>query len=289
MSYTITENFVKSYASNLYMRAAQISSLFESAVRLEMNVVGHMKSFDRLDSLEAEEDNTRHGDTPLHDITHDRVWAVLRDWIAAPMIDDEDKLKMLIDPTSEYVERVAQAMNRVKDDRVIAAFNATVITGANFDGSSAFDTTNNRIVSGNTGLTPTKLRQSMQALRADEVPAEEEFFFVCAPHQIYTDLMNFAELTSNDYNTIRTLVEGKIGAFMGFKFIMSNRLGTVSSERACYAWAKSGMGLAIAKDKSTDIVRRPDKKNNAQIISKMSLGAVRIEQAKVQQVLCAEA
>lgn len=289
MSFTITENFVKSYASNLYMRAAQIRSLFESAVRLEMNVVGRMKSFDRLDSLEAEEDNTRHGDTPLHDITHDRVWAVLRDWIAAPMIDDEDKLKMLIDPTSEYVERVAQAMNRVKDDRIIAAFNATVITGENFDGTSAFDTTNNRIVSGNTGLTPTKLRQSMQALRADEVPAEEEFYFACAPHQIYTDLMNFPELTSNDYNTIRTLVEGKIGAFMGFKFIMSNRLGTVSSERACYAWAKSGMGLAIAKDKSTDIVRRPDKKNNAQIISKMSLGAVRIEQAKVQQVLCAEA
>lgn len=288
MSYTVTENFVKSFASNLYLRAAQIRSLFESAVRLETNVVGRMKSFDRLDSLEAEEDNTRHGDTPLHDITHDRVWAVLRDWIAAPMIDDEDKLKMLIDPTSEYVERVAQAMNRVKDDRIIAAFNATVITGENFDGTSAFDTTNNRIVSGSTGLTPTKLRQTMEGLMSDEVPAEEEFFFACAPKQIYTDLLNFPELTSQDYNTIRTLVEGKIGSFMNFKFIMSNRLSASSGDRLCYGWAKSGMGLAIAKDKSTDIVRRPDKKNNAQIISKMSLGAVRIEQAKVWQVLCTE-
>lgn len=288
MSMTITENMVKSYASNLYLRAAQIRSLFESAVRVEMNVVGRMKSFDRLDSLEAEEDTTRHGDTPLHDITHDRVWAVLRDWIASPMIDDEDKLKMIIDPTSEYVERVAQAMNRVKDDRIIAAFNATVTTGENFDGSSAFDTTNYRIASGSTGLTPTKLRQTMEKLRAGDVQAEEEFYFACAPKQIYTDLMNFPELTSADYNTIRTLVEGKIGAFMGFKFIMSNRLAASSGDRLAYGWAKSGMGLAIAKDKSTDIVRRADKKNNAQIICKMSLGAVRIEQAKVVQVLCTE-
>lgn len=288
MSFTITENFVKSYASNLYMRAAQVRSLFESAVRLELNVVGRMKSFNRLDSLEGEEDTTRHGDTPMHDITHDGVWAVLRDWIAAPMIDDEDKLKMLIDPTSEYVDRVAQSANRYKDDRVIAAFNADVVTGENFDGTSSFDTTNYRIVSSSVGLTPTKLRQSMEKLRAGEVQPEEDFYLACAPKQIYTDLMNFPELTSQDYNTIRTLVEGKIGAFMGFKFIMSNRLGTVSGERACYAWAKSGMGLAIAKERSTDIVRRPDKKNNAQIIAKQSMGAVRIEQAKVVQVLCTE-
>jgi hypothetical protein len=288
MSFTITENFVKSYASNLYMRAAQVRSLFESAVRLEMNVVGRMKSFDRLDSLEGEEDTTRHGDTPMHDITHDRVWAVLRDWIAAPVIDDEDKLKMLIDPTSEYVDRVAQSANRYKDDRVIAAFNADVVTGENFDGTSSFDTTNYRIASGSVGLTPLKLRQSMEKLRAGEVQMEEDFYLTCAPKQIYTDLMNFPELTNNDYNTIRTLVEGKIGAFMGFKFIMSNRLGTVSGERACYAWAKSGMGLAIAKERSTDIVRRPDKKNNPQIIAKQSMGAVRIEQAKVVQVLCTE-
>jgi len=288
MSYTITENFVKSYASNLYMRAAQLRSLFESAVRLEMNVVGRMKSFDRLDSSEAVADTVRHGDTPIHDLVHDRVWAVVSDWIFAPMIDDEDKLKMLIDPTSEYVERCAQAMNRVKDDRVIAAFNADVVTGENFDGTSSFDTTNNRVTSGSAGLTPTKLRQTMEGLMSDDVLAEEEFYFACAPKQIYTDLLNFPELTSSDYNTIRTLVEGKVGAFMGFKFIMSNRLGTVSGERACYGWAKSGMGLAIAKDKSTDIVRRPDKKNNAQIICKQSLGAVRIEQAKVWQVLCTE-
>lgn len=288
MSFTITENFVKSYASNLYLRAAQIRSLFESAVRLEMNVTGRMKSFDRLDSLEAEEDTTRHGDTPLHDLTHDRVWAVLRDWIASPMIDDEDKLKMLIDPTSEYVERVAQAMNRVKDDRIIAAFNADVITGENFDGTSSFDTTNNRVASSSVGLTPTKLRQTMEGLRSDEVQADEDFYFACAPKQIYTDLMNFPELTSQDYNSIRTLVEGKIGSFMGFKFIMSNRLAASSGDRLCYGWAKSGMGLAIAKDKSTEVVRRADKKNNAQIICKMSLGAVRIEQAKVWQVLCTE-
>ena len=288
MSYTITENFVKSFASNLYLRAAQSRSLFESAVRLEMNVVGRMKSFDRLDSNEAVADTTRHGDTPIHDLTHDRVWAVMSDWIFAPMVDDEDKLKMLIDPTSEYTVRCSEAMNRVKDDRVIAAFNADVITGENFDGTTSFDTTNNRVASGAVGLTPLKLRQTMEGLMSGNVMAEEEFYFACAPKQIYTDLMNFPELTNNDYNTIRTLVEGKIGTFMNFKFIMTNRLTASSGDRLCYGWAKSGMGLGIAKDKSTDIVRRPDKKNNAQIICKQSLGAVRIEQAKVWQVLCTE-
>lgn len=286
MAFTITENFVKSFASTLYLTAAQKRSLFRDCVRIEMNVVGRMKSFDRLASGDVEEDVTQHGDTPLHDLVHSRRWAILRDYIFSPMIDDEDKLKMIIDPTSEYTVRCAEAHERRVDDTVIAAFYAAAVTGENFDGSETFT---NQLASGSTGMTPTKLRSAMETLVAANVMMDEEFYLALAPKQVYTDLLNFPELTNNDYNTVRTLVDAKIGSFMGFKFVVTNRLPTNgSSERRCFAWAKSGMGLAIAKDKTADVVRRPDKKNNAQIISKSSLGAVRVEMAKVVEIPCTE-
>lgn len=288
MSYTITENFVKSFARNLYLRAAQTASLFDDCVRHEDSVVGRMQSFDRLGSGDTVEDNVRHGDTPIHDLVHDRRWAVMADYIFAPMIDDEDKLKMLIDPTSEYVERCVQAHNRRRDDVIIAALYGTVITGENFDGTATFPS-GQQLASGSTGMTPAKARSSMQKLREADIPDTEEFYLACAPNQVYTDLMSFPEFTSNDYN-MRMLMENSAAKFrwLGFTWIQTNRLPVNgSSERRCFAWAKSGVGLGVAKEKETNVVRRPDKKNNAQIISKQSLGACRVEDEKVVEIPCA--
>lgn len=290
MSFTITENFVKSFANNVYMRAAEITSKFESAVRVETGIVGRMKSIDRLDSGEAVQDTTRHGDTPLHDLEHDRRWLPVTDWIFSPMIDDEDKLKMLIDFTSPYVERSAQAMNRVKDDRVIAAATGSVITGENFDGTATFPA-GQQIAAGGVGLDLAKLRSTMQLLARANVLMDEEFYMAVDPRQIYTDLLALTEIGSSDYNTVKALVDGKVGSYMGFKFIVSNRLSATAASggvRSVLAWAKSGLVLGIAKDKSIEVVRRADKKNNAQIIAKMSVGAVRAEDVKVVEVLCQE-
>ena len=40
----------------------------------------------------------------------------------------------------------------------------------------------------------------------------------------FEDILNSTEATSIDYNTVRTLVEGTVDRWLGFKFIRSERL-----------------------------------------------------------------
>lgn len=44
-------------------------------------------------------------------------------------MDDQDKIRMLIDPTSSYAKAAAAAMGRSMDDVIIAAMNADAATG----------------------------------------------------------------------------------------------------------------------------------------------------------------
>ena len=47
----------------------------------------------------------------------------------ADLIDDADKVRMLVDPTSSYAKAAAAAMNRTIDDQIIAALGGAADTG----------------------------------------------------------------------------------------------------------------------------------------------------------------
>ena len=72
--------------------------------------------------------------------------------------------------------------------------------------------------------------------------------------------------------------------FLGFKFIMSTRLPISSTTRTCFAWHKAGIGVGIGKDMATRISERDDKSYATQVYSSMTLGATRIEEARVVAV-----
>ena len=63
---------------------------------------------------------TRHGDTPQID-THSRRRVSLVDYEYADLIDNQDKIRTLIDPTSSYALAAAYALGRAQDDEIIAA------------------------------------------------------------------------------------------------------------------------------------------------------------------------
>jgi len=72
-------------------------------------------------------------------------------------------------------------------------------------------------------------------------------------------LLQNTEITSSDFNVIRALVAGDVGAFMGFNFITSNRLAKTGTDRTCFAFAMDGILLSMAKDVTVRIDPRPDK------------------------------
>jgi hypothetical protein len=194
---------------------------------------------------------------------------------------------MLIDPTSSYARAAAAAIGRAMDDAVIDALGGTAKTGKEGSTSTSFPSTQ-KIAHGSGGLTIAKLVNAKKLLDANSVDPSIKRFIVVSPEQI-EDLLNSTTVTSSDFNTVKALVQGDINTFVGFEFIVSNRLkvdGTPS--RLCYAFAQDGIKLAIGKDIMARIDERSDKSYSTQVYYCATFGATRMEEDKVVEIACNE-
>ena len=106
MSNQITTAFVQQYSNNVQMLSQQKGSLLRSAVDVE-TVVGKNAFFDQVGSALAVKRTTRHADTPQMDTPHARRRVSLVDYEYADLIDNQDKIRTLIDPTSSYASAAA--------------------------------------------------------------------------------------------------------------------------------------------------------------------------------------
>lgn len=287
MSTQVTTAFVNQFSSNIQMLSQQMGSLLRNAVDVE-TVNGEKAFFDQVGSAAAQLRTTRHADTPLIDTPHSRRMLTLADYEYADLIDDQDKVRLLVDPTSTYARAAASAMGRAMDDVIIAAAFADASTGKDGSTTTAFDTANNQIAAGASGLTLAKLIQAKEILDAGDVDPSIPRYIAVSPKQV-TDLLNNTTVTSSDYNTVKALAMGEINSFVGFQFIVTNRLGVdATSNRRVIAWAADGIKLGIGKEPTARIDERADKSYATQVYYAMTLGATRMEEKKVVEVLCAE-
>jgi hypothetical protein len=197
---------------------------------------------------------------------------------------------MLIDPTSSYAQAAAAAMGRAMDDVIITAALGTASTGETGSGSATLDATNNMVgsASSNDGLTIAKLTEAKRKMDLNDVDPSIPRYIAVGPKQI-EDLLGTTQVTSSDFNTIKALVQGDVDTFMGFQFIMTNRLDIDSNDiRSCFAWAEDGITLGIGKDVQARIDERNDKGYATQVYYCMDIGAVRMEEAKVVKIFCDE-
>jgi hypothetical protein len=286
----ITTAMVKQFGANVDILSQQKGSKLRGAVRVETGIVGEEAYIDQLASTTAQKKTTRNADTPLIKSDHRRRRLTMYDYEWADLLDKQDKLKILSDPTNKYAMNAAYAMGRAMDSAIIAAATGTAYTGI-AGGTSTAMTTANVIASSSTVMTLAKLRQAKYLLDAADVDPDEERYIAVGARQIY-DLLGDTTLTSADYNTVKGLVEGRVDTFLGFKFIMINLLGLetggTNGDRTCIAWAKNGLCLGIAQDVQTDIGPRRDKSNAVQGYQCMGIGSTRTEEAKVVSIACEE-
>ena len=283
MSIQITTAFVQQYSANIQMLSQQMGSLLRDKVRVE-SVVGKNAFFDQVGSVTAVLKTSRHSDTPQIDTPHSRRRVSLADYEFADLIDQEDKVRLLIDPTSTYAQAAAMAMGRAIDDVIIAAATGTAYTGETGATSTSAQTA---IAAGGTALTIAKLRTAKQTFDLANVDPSITRHIVVGPEQI-NNLLGTTEVTSSDFNTIKALVHGEIDTFLGFKFTTSNRLAKSGNDRTCIAFAEDGITLGIGKDISARIDERADKSYATQVYYCMSIGATRMEEDKVVEVQCTE-
>lgn len=287
MSNFVTEAFVQQFADNFLHLSQQMTSRFERAVAIESGIKGTSKSINRLGQRTAQRRTSRHGDTPINDQPHSTRYVDLFDWEDGDMLDDQDKIRLMTDPTSEYTRAMVQALSRAKDDVIIQALSGVARSST---GNVALPLTQ-KIAVGGTGLTKAKMIQARKLFRANEADEENgQDLFLGYSSTALSDLLSDTTLTNSEVNTVLSLQSGQLrdGKLMGFTMIPSERFAKVSTTRYLYAWAKTGVVLGIGEEIKVRIGEDPGKGYNMRPYAKMSLGAVRVEEEKVVEIACVE-
>jgi hypothetical protein len=290
----------------------QKGSRLRGAVRTEMQN-GKRQFFERLGQTAAVLKTSRHQDTPQIDSAHSRRAVSLEDYIWADLIDDEDKIRLLIDPASPYSQAAMWAMGRSMDSVLISAMRGNAYSGEAGTTPVALPATQKVLAALDgalgtpTGLNIDTLRRVKYKFDAADVDPSIPRYMAITAKQLQ-NLLGETETTSADYASVRALVQGQIDTFMGFKFIQTQQLplvaatydattgavdsggGSLSADyaRRCLAWAGDGVVLAIGRDMEAKIEKRADKNYATQVFARMTLGATRIEEAKVVEVVCNE-
>jgi hypothetical protein len=304
MSNQITTAFVQQYSTNIAMLLQQQGSRLRNAVNVQSFVGKAASVVEQFGQVSPVKNQGRHTDTPLISTPQDRRWVYPSDYDWADLIDNQDTLRLLIDPTGPYTQAGVIAMGRAMDDEIINGFFGSNNTGEN--GSSATGTLGaynsasqvvlaNVGASANTGLNIAKLRAAKKKLMAAEVDIDNDQLFMAITAEQHDNLLNEAQAISLDYNTRPVLVDGKITAFMGFNFIPSERIpggasyaGSLSTGGQYFVpfWAKSGVALGIWNDIQASVDKRPDKRNSTQVYVTGTFGGTRLEEKRCGYIQC---
>jgi len=311
MSQQVTEAFVKQFNSNVFHLSQQKGSRLRRAVRNESQR-GESQFFDRIGASAAIKKTTRHSDTPQIDTPHSRRRVTLTDYEWGDLIDDADKIRMLIDPESDYAMSAMYALGRSMDDEIIEKALADASGGQ--DGGTPVALGNDNKLAAVDGaavsnLNVFTLRKIKKKMDENEVDESIKRYMCVAASQLES-LLGETAVTSADFNTVKALVHGDVDQFMGFEFIRLERhefLGTAITTvdpvtgavtgggatvavgaRRCFAWAQDGLLLSLAKDMRSRISERPDKSYSTQVYACMGIGSTRMEEKKVVEVLCTE-
>lgn len=293
MSIQITTAFVEQYRGNVEILVQQKGSKLRGTVRVE-SVTGKNAFFEQIGATAARQRTSRHSDTPRMDTPHARRRVSLTDWDWADLIDDEDQVRMLIHPASEYASVAAMAMGRSIDDTILAALIGTAFTGVDGSTSTVFDTANiidvqtvwPGITAADTGLNLAKIIAARALFGSYDVDPDEQVFLAVNSRQIGS-LLKDERVGSADYNSVRPLMDGQLATVGGVTLVPTNRVTVdANGDDVLPFWTRSGILLGLGRDMTTRISERDDKNYATQVFVAMTVGATRMQEKLVGYIEC---
>jgi hypothetical protein len=297
MSENLSKLFTTQFSDVLKLKLQQTMSMLRGTVMEGSHVGKQASPVQYAGAVQMKPPQGRFSTIGRQDIDFTRRWVVPVDKDAAQLVDNFDKLKTAIDPTSQESAAAAAAVNREYDDRIIGAAFATALLGdgntPNAFTSETFSTSSWQIAStfgsaAASGLTVAKMIEAKRVLRKAQVPQEEAKTWI-TNSQGESDLLNQVQVVSTEFNDRPVLTDGVVSRFLGFNIKYSERLTSSSNVRQNMAYVQSGLYLGIWQDILNDVRQRPDLSGLPwQIYTMMSSGATRLEPGRLLQVLCAD-
>ncbi len=304
MSQQITTAFVEQYNSTVQHLAQQATSRLGGKVRRESQK-GKSEFFEQLGATAAVKRTSRHGDTPRVDSNHQRRACYLNDYEWSDLVDQPDKIRLLIDPESNYLKSARMAFERSMDDEIIAAATGTsyadigggngAVSPVTFPSSTATNTIVVNYINGapggsgaNTGLTLAKTIRANSMLETAEFPEGSKKYLVVSRQQIDDMLNNVTQVSSKDYADVKALQEGTITRFGGFEWVRLERLqrNTGTDIETCFAYVEDALMLSVGQDIVGRVSERADKSYSTQAYMNMSIGSTRLQEPGVISIAC---
>lgn len=286
--------YVEQFSANIQLKLQQKGSRLRNAVMSGSHVGSQASPVDQFGAVAANKVTARYNPMQRVDAPTDRRWVFPQDYDLPQLLDGFDKLRLLIDPMSSYVENATYALGRAMDQEIINGLTGTNGTGVN--GGTQTTLPSGQIVSvlqggaSATNLTVAKLRAGIKILLANEVDLDSDQIYMAINSANHDSLLAETQVISSDFNTKPVLEEGRITRFMGVNFIHTELLSTGTDDQsgtstACPMWAKSGAYLGTWNEIQSDIAQRKDLQGlpyQAYVFG--TFGATRLEEKKVVQI-----
>jgi len=280
MAITISNVYVQTFEQNVRHLAQQGMSHLRPYVT-EVSTTGEKHNWELLGAGSATQKTSARTATPTSDLPWSRRVSVAETWHAGETSEPEDPVQMLVDPNSNIAKALAMAMKRAVDDLIIAAATGTALDGQG--ANNAFPA--GQGVGGATTVIGLDLVLQVQELFGkNDVDPDTPKVFVIGPTQ-QRKLMQLMEVTSGDYQEKKALATGYLPNWMGFTWVVSNRLTIPSAgELYCLAFTPQAIGLQINKDIWAQVAQDPSLSFAWRIYTAMTMGAVRVEDKHIVRV-----
>lgn len=277
MADTQNQIYAQAYSQNIMQLAQQKYSKLLNTVYMKPNVRGKTFFQDQIGEWAMSVKGGRNVQTPNNDPVLGRRMGVMVDYHDNRMVDRGDELKSISDPRSAYTIAAAQALGRKIDDVIITAALGTAYSG---ETGSTSVTNSNIVLATAASMTLARIIAVKQTFDTADVEMEDRYF-VATPAAL-DNLLNQTAATSSDYAAVKALVRGEIDSWMGFKWIMSNRLAAVSASTLIgIAYQKYGLCMAMAAQPLVRTDERADLSYSWQVYYELNVGAVRLEEDRV--------
>lgn len=292
MSINLTTHFVQQYSTNIQLLLQQQGSKLRNAVTVGSYTGKQASPVDQIGKIEMQAVTSRFGAMGRIDAPTDRRWVFPSDFDLPQLIDSFDKLRMITDPKSSYVQNAVMAAGRQFDRLICTAFTGTAKTGESGSTSTIFTAANEVDVAvggAASKLNVAKLREAKRLMMANHIDFDMEEAYVGITAADHDALLGEIQVVSADFNGgAAVLKDGKIMEFMGFRFIHCELIETMLSgtnEVTLPVWVKSGMHLGVWNDIQNSVDQRADLQGRPwQLYTSMTAGATRLEENKVYAI-----
>ena len=277
MAITIDKVYIQTFERNVRHLAQQADTRLRRFVT-EKATDGQKHNWERLGSGEASLKAAARVATPTSDLPWSRRVSLAQTYHMGETVEQEDVVQMLIDPNSNVSAAIANGMKRKIDDILIAAATGTALNG---DGTTSTFPAGQVVGDGTGVISIDNILEVQEKFYKNDIDPDESKVMVISP-TVQRKLMSLMEVTSGDYQNSKALATGMLPNWMGFDWVVSNRLLVPTvGQISCLAFTKRALGFQVNRDITAKVAEDPSLSFAWRIYAAMTMGAVRTEDEQI--------